>query len=176
MATEINTLVAEEIPGVSAKQQLLDLINASNASNVSLDDVDFSAPEFVFFSGRNSKIVVRAKASSPYAGEQDFYYNRLALSNLGYVGIVTDEPLSATKLLEIISQQKKVDLLADEFENLALPVLEQGDVLSITLKTKEQAVKWHGQVQVDIAFGLPSNLAAFHSFLHVTLPSAGYLL
>lgn len=175
MAEETISL-AEEPPASQAQQELLDLINSSNSTDVKIDDVEITALEPANFADRNTKVVIRAKANTSFSGAQEFYYNRLALSQLGYLGIVTNEQLTVEKLLQIISSQKQIALLSEEFEDIVIPVLEAGGIGRAVLRSKAQAIKWHGEAEVDIAFGLPGNLDAFHTFLHVTLPSAGYLL
>jgi hypothetical protein len=165
-----------EIPTASPQQQLVDLINHDNKKNFALNDITLSVPIAVTYEGRNTKITVTANLGSKYFGSQDFYYNRLALNDLGYLGVLSETPLSMTDMLSMMSTQKRVDLWPDEFEPFTVPVLEEGEVGKIILRAKPAAIKWRGEVQVEYLFKLPDNVNALHQFLHYTLPSAGYLL
>lgn len=169
MANE-NINAMEGLPRTPALQQLLDLINSDNSTSVTLDEVSVASPEAINFAGRNTRVMVTAKSDSPYAGDQEIYYNRLAVTKLGYIGILTETAISAQQLLAMISAQKGVELLAEEFEEIAIPVLEQYGSAPILLKSKAQAIKWHGQTEVEYVFGLPPNVELFRDFLHKTLP------
>ena len=162
-------------PIVPYRQQLIDLINKDNGTNLRLQDVVLSPPTPVSQNGRNTKVVVSSVAGSGYAGSQDIYYNRISMSKLGYVGVLTDAPLTTSELLTMINAQKKIDLLAEDFQQILMPVLEVGDVGMITLRTKADAIKWWGETQVEIAFGIPDNIDLLHQFVNFTLPSPGYL-
>jgi hypothetical protein len=158
------------------KQQLLDLINNDNGVALTLDQVTLSDPVPFNYANRNTKVTLTAKPDTAFANSKDFYYNRLALTRLGYVGVVSTEPISSEQFLQIVSTEKKIQLIADEFEYFTMPVLETGEVGKITLIAKPNAIKWFGQIEADYIFGVPAGLGLLHTLIHVTLPSEDYLV
>jgi hypothetical protein len=173
MDDEINVLRDPE-------EELIELINKDNITpkgsiNLTLDDVELSDPVSVSYGGRNTRVTVKAKPSSKYTGTKDVFYNRLALSDLGYIGIISDEPISAQMILEMITSKKGISMLADDFEPIIIPYLEAGEALKINLIAKPTAIKWYGQTQADYAFGIPAGLGLLHELIHNTLPTQGYL-
>lgn len=157
------------------KQQLIDLINTDNGTTLTLADVTLSDPSVVDYASRNTKVTVTSNPDSPYENTKDVYYNRLALTRLGYIGIITDIAISNDDFLNLISSNKQVQLLADEFQSFTIPVLEVGEIGKVTLIAKPTAIKWLGQVDAEYVFGVPAGFDALHTLIHVTLPADGYL-
>lgn len=157
------------------KQQLVDLINATNGSTLTIADVDFSDPvagNYTLPEGlRNARVTMTAAPGSEYTGSEELYYNRLALSDLGPIGIITPTPLTGEQFLQTLSSQIGVDLLAEEFESFAIPVLEIGIESIVTLVAKDTAIKWYGEVSVGYAFTLPVGLDVLDRLINVTLPA-----
>jgi len=157
------------------QQQLIDLINQDNGSTLTLADVTLSDPSVVDYAGRNTKVTVTGNVDSPYENTKDVFYNRLALTRLGFIGIITDTPLTNEQFLDTISSNKQVKLLEGEFEPFTIPVLEVGAIGSVTLIAKPTAIKWLGQVDAEYVFGVPAGFDALHTLINVTLPADGYL-
>jgi hypothetical protein len=173
MADEINVLRDPE-------EELVELINKDNITpkgsiNLTLTDVDLSDPVPVSYAGRNTRVMVRAKVGSNYIGSKDVFYNRLALSDLGYIGIMSDEPITAEKLLEMITSKKGISMLVDDFEPIVIPFLEAGEALKVNLIAKSTAIKWYGATQVEYAFAVPAGLGMLHELIHTLLPSQNFL-
>lgn len=163
------------LPPITAKQELIDLINHDNHTTLSADDVTFSAPSIVNYQGRNTQVTVTANPNTQFSGNMNVFYNRLAVSDLGYIGIVSADIISPDDFLAMISTNKGIDLLAEEFEPFIIPVLEVGGVAQIALVAKSTAIKWYGQTMADYAFNLPPELDLLHQLVNVTLPASGYL-
>lgn len=166
------------------KQQLVELINQDNQMQLTLADVSLSDPvagnfEFPQTDGsikiRNAKVTVTATDTSEYVGTKDVFYNRLALSDLGQVGIISSSPITSDQLLQIITSRKGIQMLADEFETILLPVLAVGATGRINLVAKATAVKWYGTLQVDYAFNLPPEMDILDHLINVILPSYNLL-
>jgi hypothetical protein len=168
--------IAAVTPELTPVQELINLINNDNQTTLNVTDVLVSPPIANDYGGRNTKVTLTASPSSQYSGVQDFYYNRISLSRLGVVELLLDSPLTAEEILPILSTQKGITILLPDFEPIALPHLDPFQTGTFTLVAKTSAIKWTGQVTVNVAMGLPNNLADLHHLVNVTLPSAGYLI
>jgi hypothetical protein len=163
------------VPAITAKQELIDLINHDNHTTLTVDDVTFSAPTIVNYQGRNTQVTVSANPNSALSGSMNVFYNRLAVSGLGYIGVVSADAITPEEFLAMVSANKGIDLLAEEFEPFLVPVLEIGTVGQIALVAKTTAIKWYGQTTADYTFNLPPELALLSELVNITLPSQGYL-
>ncbi len=160
---------------LTSKQEVIDLINQVNTSNLTVNDVSFSLPAIVAYQSRNTKLTVSAVPGSAYAGSVDVYYNRLLLTDLGYIGIQTVAPLDFPGFLQAISAQENIDLLPEEFSPVTMPAIDDGGLATIQLVALSTALKWYGQTSADYALNLPPELPALHQMINVTLPAPGYL-
>lgn len=68
-------------PTITAKQNLLNLINQDNETGFQTEHVSFDPPESYQSQGysQNTKIVMRAILGAGFSGSQTYYYTRLGL-------------------------------------------------------------------------------------------------
>jgi hypothetical protein len=159
----------------TAKQELIDLINHDNNTSLQASDVTISAPEVVDYQGRNTKVVVSANPDTQFSGSMNIYYNRLSLPALGTLDASSPVPLTVSDFLTLLSNQKKIDLLAEEFDDIVLPDIQIGEVVKIPIVAKSGAIKWYGQTVADYTLGFPPEYDIFDHFVNVTLPSYNLL-
>lgn len=163
-------------------QELLDLINAANIiepAQLTLSDVRFYAPQIDTSSlvGKyNTKIVVEALPGSLYTGRTEVFYHRIPMTDLiGSMLFLTDEPVTMAHLLELINARSQSDLKIEDIEPIVISDLVEGDILNFKLKSKEPSLKWVGERNIEVLYGLPSNLNELYILMNITLPKPGYI-
>jgi hypothetical protein len=154
---------------------LLELINYDNNTNLTLDMVSLSVPLSVSGGARNTKVTVTAKPGSPYADNQDVFYNRINLSALGTLEFLSELPYDAPGLLAAINAEKGAYLYASDLEEFELsPVIQLGELKTFNLSAKPTSIRWIGTTPLSMVCGLPNNLSDFHVLMNTTLPEPGY--
>lgn len=140
----------------SASQILIDLINESNATSLTVADVTFSAPVVEASGTRNTGITITAVANSGYTGFRDLTYDRVDLaavpgsrSNVFHLGSAA----TAWDLLPAINAAYGINLTSDDVENDPMPAFSGTDPQEaepFTLRAKAGSLVYRGSVLLSI--------------------------
>lgn len=140
----------------SAQQILIDLINESNATALTVADVTFSAPTVQASGNRNTGITITAVANSGYTGHRDLTYDRVDLAQVPgsrnkvfNIGSVT----SALGLLPAINAAYGINLTADDVYDDAMPTFGGTDPLEtevFVLRAKPTSLVYRGQLELTM--------------------------
>lgn len=162
---------------MSSKSKLFDMLNAENPAPFTFTEsnVTLSPPLPADVEGRNSQVAVTAILGQGYSGATDVYYTRLNLADLGYMGIVSEFPVSAEEILAHLNTVRVAEIEGIDLEQISMPVLETGVVLAVRLTAHPQSYRWIGETEVELLIGIPAKANLLHTFLHSTLPAPNYL-
>ena len=166
---------------MSGFNSLLNLINSENPQqqNLTAADVSFSTPVVDVGFGWNTKVIVNSVPGSRYIGSVEVCYTRpnlLELNNSVINNIISEVPFTPEIILDLLNTSRGTDFTVTDMEVITIPVINMGDVASITLVMKSNSLAWVGDTNVSVLYGLPSNTNILHSLLNNLFPSNGYFL
>ncbi len=147
------------------RQVLADLINASNDEKLQVSDVDFGVPTANTDHSRNTKIVVTAKATSPWDTYQVFYYNRMDIGANIFSTLNTDftyvPGMTKADLIGMINTRWSINLTDDDYTMSDLP--EGNGTVTVTAKPGSLNYIGSGDVRliadkIPLADAFPNNV------------------
>lgn len=140
-----------------SKLNLLNHINAKNATTFALTDLDFSAPSVINGTWRgvanphNTAVRLTASATSIFQGTVVITYDRLELKEIIKIPGFTlraDHPATAYELLDTLANYNGLNFTTDDIEDS--PVTDNGDgTYTVTLTAKPGSYGWVGSVTIS---------------------------
>lgn len=133
---------------------ILDILNKTNASDITFAEVDFSTPEVVAGAGmnRNTTVLVTALPNGRYKGERRVYYWRLPIQQ-----VISEEyrrfpmlgmPTNTLMIAQEINTRYNLRLTAEDIHVDPISVLEKP--FNVTIRTKPGSYAFLGEVTMQI--------------------------
>lgn len=135
-----------------ALQILVDLINATNGTSLTLTDIDFSACAATGGGNRNTGVTITAKPNTGYTGHRDLTYDRVDLASIpGSRSKVFQlgSAVSAKDLLPALNAAYGLNLTTDDIIDDPMPTFTGGDPAEqepFTLRAKATSYIYRGSV------------------------------
>lgn len=145
----------------TAKQSLVDYVNAANSSALKVAELDFGLPtpiEGTWREGlidRNTAIKLTAREESNFQGSRVVCYDRLDLNDINKLVQLTIKgyyPTTTHDLIKPLRLRYGIILDPEEFIEEALPAIGDEPVTCI-LRAKPEAVGWIGQAEIMVTQG-----------------------
>lgn len=164
---------------MSGPNTLLNLINSENPhqKDLTLADVTFSEPTIDIGENWNTKVTVDSIPGSRYIGSVEVCYMRPHLAELNnsvISTIISEVPFTPEIILNLLNTSRGTDFTVGDMEEITIPVINMGDIASITLVMKSNSLAWVGDTNVSVLYGLPSNTNLLHELLNHVFPSNNY--
>jgi len=141
-----------------SKQAVLNCLNETNGSLLTLSDVAFSSVSSGNFNGKNTKVTLTAVPDSGYTGTEDYSYNRLELTELDFnetqlgLNYIASNGQTIADIVSLINAFNQTKLTEADIQNWNTPVPHppSGQTLAITLQADPQSYAWVGSATVEI--------------------------
>ena len=133
---------------------ILDIVNKTNASDITFAEVDFSTPEAVAGAGiaRNTTVLVTALPNGRYKGERRVYYWRLPIQQ-----VISEEfrrfpmlgmPTNTLMIAQEINTRYNLRLTAEDIH--VDPINELQKPFNVTIRVKPGSYAFLGEVTMQI--------------------------
>jgi hypothetical protein len=137
-------------------QILIDLINETNVTALTTQDVTFTAPSVLGSGNKNTGVRITAVNGRGYTGQRDLTYDRVDLAAIPgarnktfNIGSVT----SAHGLIPALNAAYQLNLQPEDIEDDAMPTFDGSDPLeteAFTLRAKTGSYIFRGSLELII--------------------------
>ena len=142
----------------SPEQIVVDMINASNGTSLTVGMLSFSFPTATGGSTGNTQVVATATEAAAFTGSRILNYNRIDLSTVpGSAPTIFEigNAVNIADLIPAINAAYGINLLTGDFVNAALPTLPTTTVTSATFNVVADAssLVYIGQMTLTVTNG-----------------------
>lgn len=161
--------------------KLLNLINSDNIviPPLNVDDISFSDPVVDIGATWNTKLTVSSLPTSEYIGSVDVFYTRpnlIELDSTKINNLISEIPFTPEMIINLINANRGTNFNVSDLELISIPIMDIGDVASVTLIMKSNSLTWIGNIDVSVLYGLSNNTDILHNLLNHVFPTDGYFL
>lgn len=103
---------------------------------------------------RNTKLEIDGIPGKGYYGAVEVYYNRLVLTDyLTSFSFRSDQLITKETVVTSLAARYGLEISPDDFVDVDIPVLGEGENTYITLEVKPESIQWVGSIQCYLEYG-----------------------